>query len=175
MPEAQRLDVGSVYAELLDVKLPFGLVLDAVRVRGNGLTIQDSPLKFNLPKPGTLEVEIGPRSLAAFLESKSPGGLRNFNVLVHQGIIEITAAKKVIVDVKVVCTCRLRVVDGRQIWVDLETVEVMGGSLKNLIQSQLDEMNPVFDAKDIPIPATLTSVTMDAGLITIRGTVAPPQ
>ncbi len=175
MSEPQRLNVGSVNAELLGVKLPFGLVLDAIRVKGHALDICSEPLKFAMKKAAILEVEIGPASLANFLESKSPGGLKNFSVEIRDGLIEINATKKVILDLKVVCICKLRIVESRQIWVDLERVEVMGGSLTSLIQSQLEDMNPVFDSADLPIPSTLSTVEMDAGVVMIRGTVSPPK
>lgn len=168
-----RIQVGSVHAELRKVQLPIGLVLDLIRIDGDALQLQPNPFEAHLPQPGKLEVEIGNESLAAFLESRSPAGLRNFKVDIRDGKVFIQATKKIVVDVKASAVCTLRIEGNQQIFVDLESVDVMGGSLKNLVQSQLDEMNPVFDAKDLPVAAALRSVKSANGKIQIMGSVTP--
>ena len=173
MSVTHRIEVGNVVAELRNLVLPVGLVLDVVRIDGQNLKLQQTPFNAQMPQPGKLEVEIHNESLAAFLEKQSPAGLKHFAVDIRDGKIFITATKKIVVDVKAKAVCTLRIVNSTQIFVDLETVDVMGGSLKNLVQSQLDEMNPVFDAQDLPVAAQLNSVKASNGKVQIAGTVAP--
>ena len=81
--------------------------------------------------------------------------------------------KSLVFDVPAKAVCTLRIVDGQKLFVDLESVEILGAGAKNLVQSQLDKINPVLDADSFPISATLTEVTTDAGVVTVRGTAAP--
>lgn len=173
MPNPQRVQVGSLHAEFSQLTLPIGLTLDRVVVDGGGLSIQDDPLKFELPAPGSLRVELSGPSLASFLERLAPAGMRGFDVQCRDGKIHVDAVKKVILDVKVHTVLTLRIVDRKAIYVDLESVEAMGASLKNLVQSQLDTINPVVSVDDFPVDATLDRVEIADGRVNMFGQVSP--
>ncbi len=152
-----------------------GLVIDRVIASGNRVTVDGPPISIDAPTPGKLRVEITQEALAAFLEKQAPAGLKGFSVVADEGKLVVNAIKKVVLDVKATAVCLLKIVDGKELWVDLQSVDVMGGSLMNLVQSQLDGLNPVFNARELPVNATLTSVEISGGQVVLHGTLLPPS
>jgi hypothetical protein len=170
----KSLDVTSFDANLRGVLLPIGLRLDTVELRGQGLHIEGKPFSLSASKPGDMVVMVSQEALAAYLNQLSPGGLRNFQVSIVGGKLFIQASKTLLIEVRATAACRLRIQDGRQLYVELDSVDVLGGGgLTNLVRSQLDSINPILDASDLPIEATLTEVEADAGRVVLRGKVAP--
>lgn len=174
MPDSKTLDVGHVAARLLSVTLPMGLVLDEVIVQGEGLHLEKEPFSLTLAQPGSLEVRLGADSLAAFLEKKAPGGLSGFQVQIRGGEIVVNARANIIISINVGAVCKLRVEEGAKLYVDLVRVEAIGGSgAHNLVQRQLDSINPVMDAADLPLDARIETVEMENDWIVLRGKIAP--
>jgi hypothetical protein len=114
-------------------------------------------------------------SLAAFLEAQAPAGLRDFKVEARDGKLYVKAVKTVIVAIPATAVCALRIEDRRRLMVELESVEVAGGtSIKTLVQNQLDRINPIVDAADLPmVQATLDEVRMEGGGVILIGQVQP--
>jgi hypothetical protein len=170
----KTLDVGHVAARLLAVALPMGLVLDEVIIEGEGLHIEKHPFSVSLSQPGSLLVRVGAASLAAFLEIKAPGGLSGFQVGIANGEITVNARATIIITLNVGAVCKLRIEDESRLFVDLVRVESIGGTgAHNLVQRQLDSINPVMDVADLPLAARLETVEMENEWIVLRGTVAP--
>lgn len=165
--------VGAFQLRFEDLELPMGLAVAKVDVDGPGAVIAAHPFSLDLVSPGTMVAEVAQEALSDFLEAQSPAGLKEFDVRADGGKLHVKAKKTVLVDLKVTATASLRIVDGRQLWVDVESVDVMGAGAKNLVASQLAKINPVLDAADLPIEATLTSVEVGDGKVVLRGTVAP--
>ncbi len=174
MPNSNRTSVGSFELVAINLTLSMGLVIDRVIATGSDLVVSGPPIKVDAPQPGKLRVEISQKALSSFLDKQAPAGLRNFDVNADNGKLIVNAVKKVVLDVKATAICTLRIVDGKELWVDLQSVDVMGGSLTNLVQSQLDSLNPVFDARELPLNATLTTVEIAGGQVVLHGTLAPP-
>jgi hypothetical protein len=150
-----------------------GLVLDEVIVQGEGVSIQKHPFSVQLDNPGTLEVRIGEKQLAAFLEKKAPGGLSDFRVKLTNDEIHVEANARIIFTVGVTAICTLRIVDGRQLFVDLARLDALGGqSTFNMVQAQLDKINPVLDVEDLPVNAVLTKVESNS-VLTLYGLISP--
>lgn len=171
---AHRVQVGPFAFHFESVILPMGLSVARVDVTGTGATAVDKPFSLVLDSPGRMEAEVREIDLASFLEAQAPGGLKDFSVRAESGKLHVTAKKTVLVDLKVAATASLRIVDGRQLWIDVESVDVMGAGAKNLVQSQIDRINPVLDAKDLPVDARLESVEVGDAKVLLRGTVSPP-
>lgn len=168
------MDVASFEAHLRGVLLPIGLKLDTVDIRGQGLHLEKRPFVAEVQRPGEMVVTVQAESLAAFLEHQSPGGLRNFQVDIQGGRLYVQATKTILIEVRATAVCTLRIVDGKQLFVDLENVDVLGGSgLTNMVRQQMDALNPVLDAEDLPVEATLTEVEADAGRIVLKGQIRP--
>ena len=168
-----RVQVGPFAFSVQDVVLPMGLRVARVDVTGEGATAVDKPFSLALASPGRMVAEVLEDDMAAFLEGQAPGGLKEFSVRAEGGKLHVRAKKTLVVDLKVSAVASLRIKDGRQLWIDVESVDVMGAGAKNLVQSQIDRINPVLDAKDLPIDATLESVEADGGKVVLRGTLSP--
>jgi hypothetical protein len=172
--EHKSIDVGQLAARLVAVELPMGLTLDEVIIQGEGLHLEKSPFRITLPEPGSLEVRISGDSLAAFLNEKAPGGLSGFKVRLEDGQIHVEAKATMIISMTVGAVSELRIEDESKIFVDLVRVESIGGTgIHNIVQRQLDSINPVIDAKDLPVAATFNSVKIEDNWLVIRGTIAP--
>lgn len=170
----QRVEVGPFAFSFKDVLLPMGLKVDAVEIRGDGGTLNSNPFSLELLQPGAMEATVTEAALMAFLEAQDLGGIHSISIRAEDGKLHVKAKKTVLVDLKIAAVAVLRIVDGKQLWIDIESVDVMGAGAKNLVQSQLAKVNPVLDTKDLPIQATLSSVTIGDGKVVLRGTVAPP-
>lgn len=168
------MHVGSFQATLENVVLPIGLNVDRIELDGTGLEIHHSPIRVTVERPGRLTVEVTQESLAAYLEKMAPAGLHDFKVKATNGQLHVHAVKKVMVDIPAKAICSLRIVGQEELHVDVESVEVMGAGAKNLIQAQLDKLNPVLNAKDLPIPARLLHAEIQEGKLILRGEVSPP-
>ncbi len=169
----QRVEVGPFAFNFKDILLPMGLNVANVDVQGFGGTIVAKPFSLQLVQPGTMKADVEEADLASFLEKLSPGGLHEFSISAQGGKLSVRAKKTVLVDLKVSATATLRIKDGKQLWIDVESVDVMGAGAKNLVQGPIDKINPVLDAADLPVDATLTSVEIADGRVTLYGTVEP--
>ncbi len=170
---SETLEVGGLEAHLKGVVLPMGLRLDTLDLWGEGLRLQKTPFHIAATQPGRLEATVSESALAAFLESQSPGGLRNFVVRVGDERVHIQATKTMFIEVRANAVCRLRIDEGKRLFVDLESVEAMGMNPTALVQGQLDRINPVLDVRDLPVAAHLTSVQATGGKVLLKGTVDP--
>lgn len=152
-----------------------GLRVDDVRLYGRGLHLVREPFAAQLQSPGKLEVFVSETSLAEFLERQAPAGLKDFKVEARDGKLFVKAVKTMIVAIPATAVCALRVEEGKRLMVDLESVEVAGGaSIKTLVQNQLDRINPIVDAADLPmVNATIEEVRMENGGVILTGQVVP--
>ena len=175
MPHNETLDIGEFTAQLRNLMLPMGLRVDDVRLYGKGLHLVREPFSAKLESAGQLEVFVSEASLAMFLEAQAPAGLKDFRVEARDGKLYVRAVKTVIVAFPANAVCTLRIENGRQLFVDLESVEVAGGaSIKTLVQNQLDKINPIVDAADLPmVQARIDGLKVEAGGITLTGQVQP--
>lgn len=169
-----RVEVGPFAFSFKDILLPMGLKVAKVDIVGAGGAVEDKPFSLTLDAPGAMVAEVLEAELAALLETQAPGGIHDFSVRAEEGKLHVRAKKTLLVDLKITAVASLRIVDERQLWIDVESVDVMGAGAKNLVQGQIDRINPVLDASDLPLKASLLSVEVGGGKVVLRGTVAPP-
>lgn len=151
-----------------------GLVVDDIQVDGQTTTIAVDPIGVRMDTPGNLVANVAALDLASFLDLKAPGGLRDFAVAIREGFVYVEATAKMIVEMRAKVTCTLRIDEGKRLFVDLQSVDVMGmGGMKGLVQGHLDQINPVLDADDLPLAVVLDEVIADHDRITLRGKAAP--
>lgn len=166
-----QLIVGTIDASFVDIELDFGLKVDSFKVMGQGAQILVKTGQLILPNPGTVEAVVSEASVAALLARKAPGGLKDFEVKIGGGLIEVNAKAQIVVSIPIKARCTLEIDQGKRLLVRLKEVDVMGGAARNLVESQMDKINPIFDAGDLPIDVELTSVDCDHGRIVIHGQV----
>jgi hypothetical protein len=150
-----------------------GLNLDHVELRGVDLSVETEPFAASIGRPGELEVTLMESSLAAFLEKEAPGGLRDFAVSARDGKLYVQASKRVLIDIRATAVCTLRIDGGKRLFVDLESAEASGLDLRNMLEAQLANVNPVLDASDLPLRATLTDVNVGEGRVVLHGLLEP--
>ena len=154
--------------DLSGMVLPNGLLVERISVAGRDVQIQPKPLDLILSAPGTLSAELTEGELARFISGQLPAAVRDVEVQCIGGRLQVAAIAKVVFEIRAIAMCRLEIVHGRFIYVRLESVEP-GGPVGSLIESQIDRINPVFDAADLPLPVTLQSVSSEAGRLTVSG------
>lgn len=169
----QRVEVGPFAFNFKDILLPMGLNVANVDIQGLGGTLDSKPFSLTLVQPGNMVANVEEADLASFLEKQAPAEMHGFSVRAEGGKLHVRAKKTVLVDLKVTAVATLRIVEGRQLWIDVESVDVMGTGAKHFVQSQIAKINPVLDASDLPVDATLESVEVGNGRVVLRGTVAP--
>jgi hypothetical protein len=168
----KNLSVANVTAVLGGVRLPFGLLLDEFTIEGENLHVGIEPYALSMDSPGRFKAVITEAAIKQFLDPRLPTAIRKSDVEVVEGKILINALAKIIIEVRVSAVCTLESKDGRMINVVLTSVEP-GGPVRGMLESQLDQINPVFDANDLPIPVTVESVSIEPGRILLTGTIRP--
>lgn len=175
---AHEVPIEACEIRLTGIVIPIGLRVDEVTVSGERLTAYDAEPWLELSESAHLNVVVSQESVAAFLEKRAPAGLSKFRVEAEDGMLKVHAVKRILIEVPATALCRLVIRDGREIHVELESVEVMGGaSLTELVRSQIDAINPILDVDDLPLPMDLhlTSVETNEGRILVRGVAEKPS
>lgn len=158
-----------------DVFLPMGLRVESVTLTHASAEISTKPVGLKLAQPAVITARVSELALAEFLERRAPGGLKGFHVEVRDGKVYVTATAKVVFEVQASAVCMLRIDQGARLFVDLESVDLMGVGAKTLVQQQLDQINPVLETADFPVPVTFTGVTAESGYVTLTGSALPPE
>ncbi len=171
MSDTPLVTVGEFEAVFRNILLPFGLMVDAVKISGRQSTVTKHPFQVNFEKPGRALATVSAINLAAFLNRKAPGGLHDFEVKLDGGKLLISASVKVVVDVPASAVCTLEIRDGKQMWVNLDKVEVLGVGARRLVERQLARLNPVLDAEELPFKMELESVTVSEGELILVGNI----
>lgn len=170
---SEQISVGGFEARFYNLKTHIGLVLAEARVKGVNTIITRTPLKVEMLEPGQIEAHINEEGLKVFLDEQAPGGLQNFEVELTDGKIKLLATMTMIIPIRAAAVCTLRIVDGRQIFVDLESVDVFGVGATGLVEGHLQKVNPVLDVSELPLDIKLESLEIKEGLIVLHGKAKP--
>jgi hypothetical protein len=127
-----------------------------------------------MDRPASVEAMILCPHLEAFVLGKVPDNVQEISLKLEPGKILVKAVVRMILPMTANAVCTLRLADGKQVFVDVESVEMLGAGVKSLVQKQLDSINPVLDASSFPFEVTLDEVLVEEGRIVARGEVAPP-
>lgn len=160
---------GAWAATFADVETSVGLSISELTLQADATEIATDPFSVNMD-PAELEAKITAEAVAAFLEQKAPGGLQRFAVQIENGTVTVEASARVIVEIRARVVCTLRLVDGKQIWVDLASADGVPSPVRGLVESNLAKVNPVFDTAELPLDVTLTSIEAEDGTILLKGT-----
>lgn len=170
----QSASIGPWEIAFQDFMTPVGLVVSAVRLWGDGAALQTEPFTYTLQNDARVQALIHQASLEAFIKTNLPDNMSDVSVTLKPGKVVVKGKVKVILPVGVTATCTLRVVEGTKVYVDLETVEMLGAGVKTLVQKQIDAINPVLDTADWPVDVNLDEVRVEKGRVVAEGTVVPP-
>lgn len=171
--EPKPLIVNEWSATFRWIQTPIGLVVDELTIEGSRARIQSDPFAIEVDRPGAWSATVQQAALQMFLESQAPDNVREINVLLVEKTIKVLAKVKLLVELSVEAKCSLRIVEERQIWVDVDSVSMGGSAAKNLLQAQLDKLNPVLDASDLPLNLSFKQVEVLEGVLAVSGSVEP--
>ncbi len=149
-----------------------GLVVDELHLVGADAQLATDPVSIELSDWAQLEATVTETDLADFLTRQSPGGLKDFEVSVKGGFVHVAATARVIVEVRATAICRLVLKEQRYLFVELDSVDGLAMA-KGMIQGQLDQINPVLDAGDLPLLVELDNVQAEQGQVVLRGRARP--
>ena len=169
----ETLDFAGMYAAFKRVKVHIGLIVDEVRISGQSAHFVRDPFSMTLDEPAQIEADLLQRDVQSFLATSVQGGLRDFAVRMEDGKIFVDATMQILVSVPVSAVCTLRIDEGKRLFIDLESVSVLGGAPKSMVQKQLDAINPVFDLSTLPVDGNLDSVEISNGKATLKGHLTP--
>jgi hypothetical protein len=160
--------VRTVQIELKELETSVGISLDSVIVSASSVSLNSKTGSLEGPEPAEIRARVLPEAIQLFLESESPGGLQKFVVESLPGKLRVRAIRRMLIEIPVCAVCTLRIVDGKAVYVDVESVEVLQVNLENFVRSQIDKVNPIFTVDMLPMEATLRDVEITPLGITIR-------
>lgn len=167
------MQIKSLAAMGLELTLPNGLTLDRIEVETGEADGTYPPLALNLSKPLDFKVWVSAENIADFMDKKGIGGLKDIKVVCTDGHVSVEATAKVIVEIRATAVCTLRIVNGTQLFVDLESVSVP--IARNVIEGQLAKSNPILDLAEFGFQLQMTSVEVENGAVQVQGTANWPQ
>jgi hypothetical protein len=167
----KQLKVGGIDARFNNIELEFGLVVESFEVKSGAANANLDPFALNLDKPGTMRAVVTEGAIGNLLTKQAPGGMKDFKVKISGGFIYVEAKAQIVVSIPVKAVCTLEIEDEQRLMVRLDSVDVMGGGPKTLIEGQLAKINPIFDVGDLPLDVRLDSVDVDAGQVVVLGRV----
>lgn len=168
-----KLEFARMEARFEGVLLPVGLRVDSFSLASGSADMSWPPFELRTKKAADATVVVSEKSVADFLESKTPDNIKGFKVTCANGQVLCEAAVKLVMEIRAKAVCTLRIQSGTQVFVDVQSVDVMGGPAKKLVEAQLAKINPILDAAEFPMQVTLESVEVEDGQIVVKGKVAP--
>lgn len=173
MGEPIEVTVATVAVELRDVALSMGLRAESLRLLGEGILVTNEPFAWSVKRPADLEAVVTESAIADLVRAKSPPNLRDIAVQLVADSIVVQATTRVLFDVRAVARIGLEIQDEQRLVLALQSVEPFAGIAQGVVAPQLEALNPVFDATELPVHLRLTTAKVEAGRIVIRGTVEP--
>lgn len=175
MPSHEPVTIEEFESVFRNVRLPFGLSLDVVKVTGKQGSLERHPFGIRLNEPANVLVSVSEEGLRQFLDQESPGGLKDFEVKLDAGKLYVAATVRIVLEIRARAVCDVEIVDEKQLWVRLHEVEVLGVGARNLVEKQLEKINPVLDVAEFPFDIILQKVSLGDGDMVLRGTIKPEQ
>src|SRR5688572_17138429 len=167
--------VGAWEIVLNDLVTPIGLTIGAVVIHGDGASFKTEPFTYEMDGEADLEAMIHESALEAFVKTKVPDNVQEIWLSLLPKKVHVRAVVRMILPVTANAICTLRIEDGKRVFVELESVEVLGAGVKGLVQKQLDAINPVLDVADLPLEVRLTEIRIEEGRLVAVGKARPPK
>lgn len=147
--------------------LPMGLRVATLDLSIDQGSVDGDTRTYRWQGEAPASARIDEKDLADFLTPRLPDSLKNVSVRCGDGVIQINAEAKIVFTVQVKVYCRLEIQANTQLVVKVHSVEP--GIAESLVEGQVEKMNPVFQASDLPVPIQLSSVEVRDGSIFLDG------
>jgi len=145
-------------------------VINQISVSGDQATFREEGATIETSAPYRVEVEINEADLCAFVRTQLPDRLRLRDLRITEAGIEFSADAVVIVPIPVRILLRLAILNETEIHVVADNVNVLGAGPKQVISNQLQLLNPLLRARDLPVAVRFTGVSHQATKLTVVGT-----
>ena len=172
---SKEVSVGAWEIVLNELVTPVGLTIAAVVIRGDGASVETEPFSYEMESEADLEALIHEAALEAFVKEKVPDNVQEIWLSLLPEKVHVRAVVRMILPVTANAVCTLRIEDGKRVFVELESVEVLGAGVKGLVQKQLDAINPVVDVSELPFEVRLTEIRIEEGRLVAVGKARPPK
>lgn len=167
---SKQIEFDHLAAMLQGVVLPEGPKIDRLIISSPSAQIKVKPFTLDLKEAADVTAEVGEANLAAYLGKILPGNMSGVKVECADGKVTVRAKAKFIVDIPVEAVCTLRLVEGRQLFVDLQSVNVLGGgAATGMVEDQIRKANPILSSSDLPFDLEMESVVVANGQVEIKG------
>lgn len=173
LPKSWKASFESLDLKVGRVSTPAGIIVDSIEIVAKEAAYESDPQKFGLKEPALFKGIVLEGDLKKFVCERTPEGIEIDSIKLLPGKIVVEAAVSMIIRVGGTAECSLHVEDQRRLVIRADSVDVMGGSMKSLVQKQLDGMNPLLDVSELPFDIRLHAVEIEAGRIVLGGTLAP--
>jgi hypothetical protein len=161
---ASKWTADGVGLRIEGLALPMGLRLDEAVVSGTDVAVSSDPFSITLGEDASATVRVSCDSVREFLSTL---GLRDLTVETRDGLLVASGTVVVLVPIRATAYCRLVVVDGARLEVELERADPAAAA--SLIARQLGAVNPLLDLGSLPINLEITDVSVEDGWVTISG------
>lgn len=165
---ANLFSADKVAATLTNVKLSNGLVISEIALEVDEFSLASGSFKPHSPKTGRVVATLTEPHIAEFLDTTLPSAVKKVDVQLIGGRIQVAALAKVVFDIKALALMHIEIVDGKQLHVILEDADPFPA--RGLIESQIENANPIFDAADLPFAVTIERTEIEAGQLRAFGT-----
>jgi len=168
-----RIEMGALGAMLSQVRTGEGPDFETVTIQAVGVTLGTEPFSLRVSEPAEIQIEVTPSAIERYLNEKRPGGLGNFEVRLHDGHLKISAAMRLIVEIRAEATCDLKLMGQKRIEVELISLAGPVAGFKGTVEEQLRKINPVFDASTFSWDVELRTIEVTDRAVVIQGTILP--
>lgn len=173
LPKSWSASFESLDLTVRRVLTPAGLVVDTIEIDAQDASYESGRQKLSLTEPAAFKGVVLQEDLLRFVSERTPEGIEIDSIRLVPGKIVVEAAVTMIIRVGGTAECSLQIEGGKRLMVRADSVDVMGGSMRSLVQKQLDGMNPLLDVSELPFEVELRTVEIEAGRIVLGGSLAP--
>lgn len=162
------ITIHSTAIQLHDLALPNRLIVDEIAIQGENISLETDPLSIHTQTEADIVASLSENRLASFLETLLPSAVRQIEVQLVGGRVQVAVIAKIVFEMKVIALCTLEIVGESEIFVRLQSVNP-GGPVASLIESQIDRINPVFSSSELPFPIRIIRSEIESGMLKVYG------
>lgn len=170
-PDLNGAALGGLQLHIQRLSLPDIPVIDRIAFSGGEAKYDEPGMAIETVNRYVVTADITESDLCAFVRTKMPDRMRLRDLRVSPTGIKFTAEAVIIVPIPIRLMLRLEVVDGNELRIVADDVNVLGAGPKNLVQSQLQQLNPLLRTSDLPVPVQFDSVEHTDAKVIIKGSV----
>ena len=108
------------------------------------------------------------------MKTKVPDNVQEISLKLEPRQIRIQASVRLILPMTATALCTLRIEANKRVFVELQSVEILGAGVKGIVQKQLDAINPVLDVTPLPVDVSLDEIRIEEGRLVALGKLMPP-